>query len=51
MEHWILQMEEVLIVQQVSSSTLEYDGRNLLASISISLFPVAPLFAGAVLQY
>ena len=37
--------------QQVSSSTLEYDGRNLLASISISLFPVAPLFAGAVLQY
>ena len=55
MEHWILQMEEVLKVVQnskfVSSSTLEYDGRNLLASISISLFPVAPLFAGAVLQY
>ena len=44
MEHWILQMEEVLIVQQVSSSTLEYDGWNLLASINISLFPVVPLF-------
>ena len=50
MEHWILQMEEVLKVQQVSSSTLEYDGWNLLASINISLFPVVPLFVG-VLQY